>query len=515
MPLRKTTNKLFSRRVSSSNRLLPGQTRLDQYFTGPSNTSTPYSNSTILQLPLTTSLQFKRKTLGAVSIVPEAKRAKKENESRQWARTPAQLVGPSGNSTSTQPQLSTPPQSKRPRLEDPQEKIVKKENEGQWGGVFSDILDRKNNSAATRIPYTLKNDKGKAREVPTRSPTPNTCLKDVLIDLNAGELSEENDPQQWEKTFEDFVGSSSSSHPPPQLNNKPRFKLQIIDSEAKQSNKENMVYHDIGNFNYHTTSRVYCHNKPKGKSRTGLSTFPLSLLEDQTTEGFKKENDVQKWARVFENFATQQNKHRYISRIRVRDPKGRRKFSFPYDKRIDLPKGQGTGYNSYHPNVLENGKFDREVFNSLPEDLKTYISNESRHFLRNKKYEEDKKFWMDVRLKAWKERTRYKRRRFPIPNIKIEPKKRPVLQSMTTVEEIRAIIRVWIRDNLNSENLEELLRFLLEVIADKELEKVQLIIRYLQRITENLGDEWKQATYYITEKINDTVMELYDGSLLF
>lgn len=102
--------------------------------------------------------------------------------------------------------------------------------------------------------------------------------------------------------------------------------------------------------------------------------------------------------------------------------------------------------------------------------------------IKLKKAEEDEKFFKDIRQKAWKERQMHSS--YPVhpqPSIQVSLPKKPTFQGKSEVEEIRRMLQDWILAPPVTENIQGLTQFLEELVKTKDLEKVQLILRYFKR----------------------------------
>jgi DNA repair protein REV1 len=92
----------------------------------------------------------------------------------------------------------------------------------------------------------------------------------------------------------------------------------------------------------------------------------------------------------------------------------------------------------------------------------------------------------------------------------------PSLQGLTDISDIRKLLREWVsafEDKPEPEDVKKITRYLVDLVKYSNLEKVQLVIKYLEYITAQNNNEWKMQVTSIKQALDHETIQLYQFPL--
>lgn len=94
--------------------------------------------------------------------------------------------------------------------------------------------------------------------------------------------------------------------------------------------------------------------------------------------------------------------------------------------------------------------------------------------------------------------------------------KEPKIQGLTDIQEIRELLVNWVDqfDQPETEDLNTFCDYLIELIKVSDLEKVKLLVLYLDYLVSNKVS-WRSSISYLKENITETMITLYGYPLKF
>ncbi|KAG0809118.1 hypothetical protein G6F18_010523 [Rhizopus arrhizus] len=107
-------------------------------------------------------------------------------------------------------------------------------------------------------------------------------------------------------------------------------------------------------------------------------------------------------------------------------------------------------------------------------------------------------------------------RKDKIPKPSVELPNMPSLQGLTDISDIRKLLREWVsafEDKPEPEDVKRITRYLVDLVKYSNLEKVQLVIKYLEYITAQNNNEWKMQVTSIKQALDHETIQLYQFPL--
>ncbi|KAI8075232.1 hypothetical protein BC940DRAFT_363262 [Gongronella butleri] len=152
--------------------------------------------------------------------------------------------------------------------------------------------------------------------------------------------------------------------------------------------------------------------------------------------------------------------------------------------------------------LLDLQHMDMDVFDELPQDIKDEL--------------------LAARRRLQPERTTGQRRSRPLspPPRRAEPPSGPpkpvALKGKTGVQDVRRVLEAWVSEfntDPDEKDVRTVSTFLRQLVADKDLEKAQLLFWHLRHITKDSGRRWQVALDRIKRELNDQAIEIFNAPI--